>query len=101
MLVALCQSLGPVLQRWRPKWTFPFISEKDEYQELTLEGAKQSLGWTLALLALSAIGFSAEILHIFLPRIDLPSVVLVASWVSGASHFKRPLLTGTRPQQPC
>jgi len=77
-----------MLRRWRPEWIFPFISEKDEYQELPLEGMKQSLRWTLALLSFSIIGFSAEIVHCFPPRFDLPSVILVASWVSSLYHFE-------------
>ncbi|KAJ5303614.1 hypothetical protein N7476_010413, partial [Penicillium atrosanguineum] len=84
LLITLCYSLGPLLRRWRPRWTFPFISEKDEYQELPPEGVKQSLRWTLALFAFSAIGFSAEVVHSFPPRTELLSIVLVASWATVA-----------------
>ncbi|KAJ5662533.1 uncharacterized protein N7477_010149, partial [Penicillium maclennaniae] len=82
LLITLCYSLGPLLRRWRPEWTCPFISEKDEYQELPPEGVKQSLRWTLALLAFSVIGFSAEVVHCLPPRTELSSIVLLASWAT-------------------
>jgi hypothetical protein len=92
LLIACRQVSGSVLRRWRPKWTVPFISEQDEYQGFPLEGIKQSLGWTLALLTFTGIGFAAELVHFFPPNVDITAIVLFASWVSdchsyGGGHF--------------
>lgn len=82
LLVACRLLLGSILRRWQPQWTLPFISEKDEYQGFPLEGVKQSLGWTLALLTFTCIGFVAKLMHFFPPNIDVLAVAFVASWVS-------------------
>jgi hypothetical protein len=82
MFIACRHLLGSILKRWQPQWTLPFISEKDEYQGFPLDDVKQSLGWTLALLTFTGIGFSAELVHFFPPNIDFSAITLVASWVS-------------------
>lgn len=89
LLITLGYLLRPFIQRWRPSWTFPFITDQDEGQEASEEPfeGKQPIRWTLALLTCSAIGFSAEVVNCFPPSIDLPSVVFVAAWVkSHISH---------------
>jgi ABC-type multidrug transport system fused ATPase/permease subunit len=85
LLIACRHILGSVLRRWQPKWTVPFISEQDEYQGFPLEGVKHSLGWTLALLTFTGIGFFAELVHFFPPNFGISAIVLLASWVSGCN----------------
>jgi hypothetical protein len=82
LLTACRHILGSALRRWQPKWTVPFISEQDEYQGFPLEGVKHSLGWTLALLTFTGIGFSAELVYFFALNFESTDIVLLASWVS-------------------
>ena len=89
LFVALRLLSGRFLRRWQPQWTRSFISEQDEYQGLQLEGIKQSLGWTLALLTFTGIGFAAELVHFFPPNVDISAIGLAASWVSGSPLVPR------------
>lgn len=87
LLIALHHLSKPLLHRWRPKWTWAFISE-DEHQELPGEGPKyRSLYWTIALLGISAIGFAAELSSCLYKRTNTFDVICLASWVSGVSFF--------------
>lgn len=107
LLIVLGQILGPLIERWRPSWTSPFITDQDEDQDVSDEcqrdpvRRKQPIRWTLALLTCSAIGFSAEVVNCFPPGIDLPSIVLVASWVSCHRPHAQVQLTQARLQQLC
>ncbi|KAJ5549504.1 hypothetical protein N7513_006738 [Penicillium frequentans] len=82
LLIAFGHISGPFFRRWSPQWTRPFISEWDGQPDIPSEGPKRSLQWTVTLLAFSAIGLSGEIVQCFPPKVDLPSVVLVASWAA-------------------
>lgn len=85
LLIVLGHLLGPFFQQWRPKWTRPFLTEKDDLpdvlSDVPLEASKESILWTLTLLAFSAIGFAAEAVPLFPPHTDPVSVVFIASWV--------------------
>ncbi|KAJ5593900.1 uncharacterized protein N7459_000108 [Penicillium hispanicum] len=80
LLISLHHVLGPLFRTWRPKWTLPFISEYGSCQDLPLDGMKHSLQWTVFLLTFSGIGFTAEIVICFSPRIDTAALLLVTSW---------------------
>lgn len=105
LIIVFGYLLGPLIERWRPSWTFPFITDQDEGLDVSDEcqrdsvRRKQSIRWTLALLACSAIGSSAEVVNCFPPGIDLPSIVLAASWVSSHRLHAQDQLTQARPQQ--
>lgn len=81
LLIALSHVLGYFCQRWRPKWTVPFVSEQHDTQELPLDQPKQSLRWTISLFIFSATGLLAETVQFIPPRIDASAFVLVLSWV--------------------
>lgn len=83
LLFAICHAFQLFLSSWRPIWTLPFISEAKECHTVPLLEGKPSLKWTITLLAISAIGLSAELVQCMPPKIHYPSVALVASWVSG------------------
>ncbi|KAJ5161388.1 hypothetical protein N7492_006780, partial [Penicillium capsulatum] len=92
LFIALGHAFGPLIRRWRPKWTFPFISEQHEHPELLLEGVKQPLHWTGFLLAFSTVAFLAEAAQCIPPGIDVTGIVMSASWAIAATliAIKRP-----------
>jgi hypothetical protein len=57
------------------------MSEWDDQPDIPSEGPKRCLQWTVTLLSFSAIGLSGEIVQCFPPTVNVPSLVLVASWV--------------------
>ncbi|OQE18255.1 hypothetical protein PENSTE_c018G05226 [Penicillium steckii] len=92
VLIAIHHLLRPILHRWRPTWTLPFISE-DEHQELPVEGPKyRSLQWTIVLLGFSTIGFAAELSGCLSDRFNIFDIACVASWatITGLIAVKRP-----------
>ncbi|KAL2817293.1 hypothetical protein BDW59DRAFT_152765, partial [Aspergillus cavernicola] len=64
----------------RPKWTRPFVQESLPCPELRLERTKLRLGWVIALLAISILGFTAELIKIILNGPSLANYALLASW---------------------
>lgn len=100
LLITFSYLLSPLIQRWRPNWTIPFITDQDEDQgasEEPFEG-KQPIRWTLALLTCSSVGFSAEVVNCFPPNIDFQSIIFVASWVNRHPPQTQALLTRARLQ---
>ncbi|CAI7641157.1 unnamed protein product [Penicillium discolor] len=93
LLIALSHVLGYFSQRWRPKWTVPFVSEQHDTQELSLDQPKQSLRWTISLFIFSATGLLAETVQFVPPRIDASAFVLVLSWATASI-----LITVKRPR---
>ncbi|KKK17121.1 ABC transporter [Aspergillus rambellii] len=64
----------------RPKWARPFIQELPPYCELRLPAPKQRLGWVLALLAVSSIGFASGLIKLILNGRSPTNWILLAGW---------------------
>ncbi|KAI3212555.1 hypothetical protein CBS147311_128 [Penicillium roqueforti] len=84
LLIALSHILEYSCQRWRPKWTVPFVSEQHDTQDLPLDQPKQSLRWTISLLLFSATGLLAETVQFVPPTIDASAFALVLSWATAS-----------------
>lgn len=81
--VALIQVLGRLLHKWRPKWTEPFIPEPSPLPELASRPGTQRVGWVISLLAVSIVGFAAELIKIIPNGSHSSNYILLGSWVSG------------------
>ncbi|KAJ5884728.1 hypothetical protein N7495_009238 [Penicillium taxi] len=93
LLISLCSLSNPLLQRWRPKWTYSFITEQEDCQDIPLEETKEPLHWTIALLAFSVVGLLTQVVHLLLIRFDRPAIVLLASWAAACIF-----VAATRPR---
>ncbi|KAF7715832.1 Uncharacterized protein PECH_006004 [Penicillium ucsense] len=79
-LIACGYFLDPILRRWQPEWTRPYLTEHDEGNDILPEDTKRSLRWTLVLLVCTGIAFVAKLVHLYPPYLDVPGCVLIASW---------------------
>jgi hypothetical protein len=85
LIIALHHLFGPLLHRWRPKWTLPFVSEDEQQEELPQEGPKhRPLHWTITLFGFTAVGFFAEAWNCLYSRVNVFEIIYVVSWVGKA-----------------
>ncbi|KAJ5744175.1 hypothetical protein N7533_009045 [Penicillium manginii] len=93
LIIALHHLFGPLLHRWRPKWTLPFVSEDEQQEELPQEGPKhRPLHWTITLFGFTAVGFFAEAWNCLYSRVNVFEIIYVVSWATAAALIaaKRP-----------
>ncbi|KAK1144470.1 hypothetical protein N8T08_005343 [Aspergillus melleus] len=87
--IAAFQILGSLLHKWRPKWTKPFIPEPSPLPELASRTGPQRLGWVISLLAVSIVGFAAELIKFIPNGSDSANYILLASWALTAALIAR------------
>ncbi|KAI9037599.1 putative ABC bile acid transporter [Aspergillus affinis] len=87
--IAVLQILGRLLHKWRPKWTRPFIPEPSPLPELASRTGPQRLGWVISLLAVSIVGFVAELIKVIPNGSDSANYILLVSWALTAALIAR------------
>jgi hypothetical protein len=83
-LVAISRliSISPLFQKWRPKWTKPFIEEEVTQEgEENLKGGKSVLFWSIILTLLAIVALVVQIVKlVILPDLRVSAILLLASW---------------------
>jgi hypothetical protein len=75
-------AISPLFQRWRPKWTKPFIEEEFiQEDEENLKGRELVLFWSIFLTLFAIVALVVQIVKlIILPELRLSAILLLASW---------------------
>ncbi|KAL4884211.1 hypothetical protein BJY04DRAFT_215641 [Aspergillus karnatakaensis] len=66
----------------RPKWTRAFVKELPPSSDLPLDETKHRRGWVSALVAVSLLGSTAELIKGVLNGMNLANLVLFVSWIA-------------------
>jgi hypothetical protein len=67
-------------QRWRPKWTKPFVQEPAELDEHPSKDDEYSQIWGFALTSLSILALAAQIVKLKFPGMRIHATLLLISW---------------------
>ncbi|KAE8349423.1 hypothetical protein BDV28DRAFT_61315 [Aspergillus coremiiformis] len=96
LIIGLGRALSCSSLTRRPKWMRPFILEEPPCPELPSERPRQRTGWAMTLLAISTIGFAAELMKVVPHRSILSNIMPLVPWVSPERSLAQPKLNDHR-----
>ena len=82
IVIAISHSIGSFLDSWRPQWTRPFVPEfPPNNGDVPPDFETSAWGWDHALLGLSVVGLTAQVVQLIFSPSKLHAIFLCISWV--------------------